>query len=214
MGYTRYWNQTGKPITQEFLDKVTEVLNDCKNKGISIRNGLGENEPVVDMEKVVFNGDSDKNTDHESFVIRNNTTGFNFCKTARKPYDYAVRTILQIAEEMGIVDEVSSDGENDVIISDAKYLGEPEPKRIAVIVKYSFDNSTPVYLFDTEEDAAAEIRKQFNEEVRIDTEENGYVIGDNMDIEINDDGSYAKIVNHTPYDGDAITEWCMEDVRN
>ena len=69
MGYTRYWNQTGKPITQEFLDKVTEVLNDCKNKGISIRNGLGENEPVVDMEKVVFNGDSDKNTDHESFVI-------------------------------------------------------------------------------------------------------------------------------------------------
>ena len=32
----------------------------------------------------------------------------------RKPYDYVVKEVLKVAEEMGIVTDVSDDGENDV----------------------------------------------------------------------------------------------------
>ena len=215
MGYTRYWEQTGKPITQEFIDKINEILADCKSKGICIKDGNGENEPIVTMDKVIFNGNADKNLDHESFYISNGTTGFQFCKTARKPYDYAVRQALKVAEEMGIITNVSSDGDNDEIISDAKFLGE-EPlntRQFPVVVHYSFDSEVPVWLFDTEKDACDEIKRQFDEEVRIDTEENGHEIGSDMEIEIADDNSYAKITIW--YDTEeSVTEWSLGDLRN
>lgn len=120
MGYTRYWKRTEKPITKRFTEEVNDLLKDCKVKGITIRNGIGEDEPIVDMDKVVFNGDRDKNLDYETFYITNdpNDIGFCFCKTAREPYDYAVRKALKVAEEEGLVIDVSDDGENEEIIND------------------------------------------------------------------------------------------------
>ena len=215
MGYTRYWNQTGKKITQKLVDRVNRIIKDCENKGIHLGDGTGNNEPIVTMDKIVFNGNADKGLDHESFVIANGLTGFNFCKTARKPYDYAVRQALIAAASEGVIDDVSSDGSNTTIISDAAWLGEeePEPKKIPVIVRYSFDRDTPIWLFDTEEEACAEIKKQFDEELRIDTEETGHVIGEDMEIELAGDNSYAKITIW--FDGEEnITEWFVGDIRN
>lgn len=122
MGYTRYWNRTEKPITEEFCEKVNEIIKNSEKKGIKIRNGLGANKPIVTMDKILINGDGNHELDHETLAITNTESGFDFCKTARKPYDYTVRNILEAAEQMGLVTDVSNDGKNDRIISDKDYL--------------------------------------------------------------------------------------------
>ncbi len=129
MGYTRYWNRTDKLLTPEFITKVKEILENCKSLGITIRDGYGEGSPVVTVDKVWLNGDSlfkegeyKFDLSHETFVLDNeNINESNFCKTERKPYDYAVREILKVAKQMGIVTNVRDDGINETIISDKSY---------------------------------------------------------------------------------------------
>ena len=48
---------------------------------------------------------------HETFLMRTDDVGFNFCKTAEKPYDSVVTAILILAKTVFKNDiEVSSDG--------------------------------------------------------------------------------------------------------
>lgn len=120
MGYTRYWKRTNKPMDKDFVEFCNEVFKTCKKLGITIRDGWGEKEPIVDVTRISFNGDASKGLDHESCVL-DNEVGFNFCKTARKPYDYAVRTILREALTRGYITDLSDDGINEEIISDDEY---------------------------------------------------------------------------------------------
>ena len=73
---------------------------------------------------ISINGTHENDLSHETFFISNNGDGWNFCKTARKPYDYAVREIIKAAEKEKLITDVASDGENNEIISDKDYLGE------------------------------------------------------------------------------------------
>lgn len=128
MGYTNYWKRTDKEYDNDFVELVKDVYADCKNKGITLGDNWGEGEPVADLLEIAFNGDASKDLDHETFYLPNTDNeyfkeGFNFCKTAAKPYDYAVKEVLRLAEKYGYVTDVSDDGEVDVI-SDAEYLGE------------------------------------------------------------------------------------------
>ena len=59
----------------------------------------------------------------------------------------------------------------------------------AVIFNYSFDNEVAVYLFENEEEAKKFLKESYEEEMRIDTEENGW----HSHGYINKDGDYAKI---------------------
>ena len=124
MGYTRYWERTEKKIGEDLVAYVRGVIADCKDRGITIRNGAGLKKPNVSLERISINGDGEDGKDlaHETFYMDNKEVGFNFCKTARKPYDYAVRKILRYAEKNGYVKKVSCDGSNQRIISDAQYL--------------------------------------------------------------------------------------------
>lgn len=122
MGYTRYWSRTNKPITEEFIEEVNEILKDCARKGIAIRDYDGIRKPTVSLECIAFNGNGKEGLDHESFVIDNNESDFEFCKTARKPYDYAVRKVLRLAEKHGLVYDIASDGRNEKVYSDEEYL--------------------------------------------------------------------------------------------
>lgn len=115
MGYTRYWKRTEKPITQEFIDEVRRIFEDCKERGITICDWDGNGTPTITMDTIVFNGNREIGADHESCNFSNYNTGFDFCKTARKPYDYAVRRVLIAAETLGIVTDVSDDGNCDEI---------------------------------------------------------------------------------------------------
>lgn len=122
MGFTRYWVRTDKKINADFIVKVCEVIADCSNKGINIRDGVGEGNPIVTLDEIAINGDRQHGLDHETLYFNNMVTGFCFCKTACKPYDYAVREILKYAEENGFVTDVSADEDYNNIVSDVEYM--------------------------------------------------------------------------------------------
>ena len=121
MGYTRDWERTDKPMDEDFIEFCNEVIKACEKIGIKIRGWDGEGEPALTLNHISFNGDGENCLDHESFVLDDIVT-FGFCKTARKPYDYAVRTILREAYIRGFVTDVSDDGINEEIISDEEYI--------------------------------------------------------------------------------------------
>ena len=64
-------------------------------------------------------------------------------------------------------------------------------KNYAVIFEYSFDDEISVYLFETEEQAKKFLKESFEEEVRIDREENGW----DTNASIDEDGWAAYIFN-------------------
>ena len=125
MGYTRYWKRTEEKITDDFIKEVSRIIKEAARLGIAIRGWDGKGNPVLTNERISFNGNwnAEHDLSHESFVL-DEEIGFNFCKTARKPYDYVVRNVLQLAWEYGLVEEVSDDGMNERIISDEQYLQE------------------------------------------------------------------------------------------
>jgi hypothetical protein len=124
MGYTRYWNINRK-LTQnredtkfeiEMLDKIRKAINIAEQQfGIKICNGQGIGSPIITETEIWLNGDLDEDLDYETFSIR--TTGnngkYDFCKTARKPYDVVVNAILKILKDYKWVYNVDSDGFNE-----------------------------------------------------------------------------------------------------
>lgn len=124
MGYTRYWKRSEKPITEDFVEEVRDIIRTSAKKGIAIRNAFGVDNPVITLNEISFNGNAraDKDLSHESFVLDNTRFGFDFCKTARKPYDYTVRKVLRAAERHGLVYDVNSDGRNEQIYTDEEYI--------------------------------------------------------------------------------------------
>ncbi len=77
-----------------------------------------------------------------------------------------------------------------------------------VVITYSFDRDMSIYAFSDEESAKVFLKKFFEEEKRIDKEENGWI----TETEMSDDGEYAKIVNHFA-DHDDVTEFRVGKVE-
>lgn len=106
MGYTTYWKH--KEIPQDIWDKKLEtarvILDDFKDI-IQLDDGSA---PICNEDEIVFNGIGDNA--HETFVLKRTAEEFNFCKTARKPYDTAVCAILLLFSD---VVNVSSDGDRE-----------------------------------------------------------------------------------------------------
>lgn len=116
MGFTRYWtyDKPFKPLPDsewnEFKRDVRKILKNNKdNLNIPLSAGShGENRgPIIGRDYIVLNGvDEDM---HEDLLIQKDPTpeslsivkysptqsGFRFCKTGRKPYDFIVWNILQ-----------------------------------------------------------------------------------------------------------------------
>ncbi len=104
MGYTHYWK--------------SENLNEKKFKQAikSMRLVLEQQKDILEIPKkrssdsLSFNGIGEDG--HEDFFLALNLN-FNFCKTARKPYDIAVVACLCILEHFCPDAGVSSDGHPD-----------------------------------------------------------------------------------------------------
>lgn len=112
MGFTRYWTRTEKPLTEEFVDAVRNIIALAEDKGIHICGGNGDGEPMISTEQIWINGDATIGADHESFYLATDQPAeWDFCKTAEKPYDFVVKRILETAKAMEIVKNVDSDGE-------------------------------------------------------------------------------------------------------
>ena len=112
MGYTHYWTIT-KELTpaqfKEWTNGVKAIVETATEAGIALGNGLGFDAPNIDETLVAFNGVGEGG--HETFGIRLGDEGFDFCKTAEKPYDAVVTASLIHAKKIfGDAIEISSDG--------------------------------------------------------------------------------------------------------
>lgn len=102
MGYTHYW-KIPKELDKELFEILSEELRSAQgllptksdsaqqdNEGvIYLAGGNGEGEPVFNNMKIIFNGKDD--LAHETFaILQKGNPDFEFCKTARKPYDLMV----------------------------------------------------------------------------------------------------------------------------
>ena len=122
MGYTHYW--TPKVSTAEDFKKFAATCKELHDAlpektesaggyhgddELVIKGGLGEDEPIFSDEMVWFNGDAEKGLDHETFALSHKDADWEFCKTARKPYDLLVCACLLAAHDI-LGYEITSDG--------------------------------------------------------------------------------------------------------
>lgn len=77
----------------------------------------------------------------------------------------------------------------------------------SVIVTYSFDETVPVYLRKTFEEAKTLLKELYEEEVRIDREE-----GNANECHINEDGTEATITNFRRSGDTDVTTWRIGEV--
>jgi len=104
-GYSNYWQQS-EDFTSSEWSKIVRLaksaIKTAEKHGIVIRDGWGKGKPVVNNKEIFINGDAENNLDHETFYITKkrdmkkqySEPGSGFTKTARKPYDAVVATIL------------------------------------------------------------------------------------------------------------------------
>lgn len=119
MGYTHYFYRKPELDPEKYKKLVEDIKKIIAAGGVTIKNGMGEGEPVLTDEEVLFNGDADQGHDHETLALerfvssRDGRDGmaFEFCKTARKPYDKVVTASLIAAKfHFGEDIRLSSDG--------------------------------------------------------------------------------------------------------
>lgn len=140
MGYTNYYRVPVKMDEKKFktlseeLSTATGFLaghfssasgNYYKDSKTAVLFGWdGTGEPEFTSEEIAFNGDESKGLDHESFVINRDNTEraqsrgsenglvFDFCKTARKPYDLMVQISMLRLKHHFPESKISSDGDS------------------------------------------------------------------------------------------------------
>ena len=111
MGYTHYW-ETDKAIEDDVWDKIAKEASMVALRSTVAVQYESDNDalPCFDSTQIRFNGVGREG--HETFVLTPNVVGFDFCKTAIKPYDVIVVAILIIAtHHAGDRFSWSSDGE-------------------------------------------------------------------------------------------------------
>lgn len=121
--FKKLWAAAPKTITGEAWDKVNQTwVKKRFKKEKLLKGGLGKGEPTITDTCLRFNGDAEYELDHETFSIgldsfnddwcrQDNGDVWDFCKTARKPYDLAVCLALMAFKDVfGDDFEYSSDG--------------------------------------------------------------------------------------------------------
>ena len=97
-GYTNYWDHTEdftNPEWSKIVRLAKAAIRTAEKHGIVIRDGWGKGKPKIDNKEIYLNGDGEKDLDHETFrITKKLKDDWGFTKTARKPYDAVVATIL------------------------------------------------------------------------------------------------------------------------
>jgi hypothetical protein len=114
MGYTHYWDSA--QFKQESFERLGEstksVITLAVAQGIMVDREYDDADtpPLIDSDKIVFNGRGEEG--HETFRLEREVSGFNFCKTAYKPYDAVVVAVLILAHYYNPDFYWSSDGDS------------------------------------------------------------------------------------------------------
>ena len=106
MGYTHYW-RIKEPIDADAFSKlakgIKQIVGTAQEAGIAIQD---------DSTDTVINFNGIGENSHENFVLQVGDTGFDFTKTAGKPYDTAVTaSLILLKKELGAEVVVTSDGD-------------------------------------------------------------------------------------------------------
>jgi hypothetical protein len=119
MGYTHYWQCNNKKschISTAKRKQILPIVQKIVTRYQAILTGDGSGEtrkPVVmtpEMSEICFNGIEENSHETFFFPLNNKLEGFEFCKTARKPYDDPVMEILIVLKHFIPALAVSSDG--------------------------------------------------------------------------------------------------------
>lgn len=114
MGYTHYFTtkDTLNPEKfKQFSNDVQKIIN-ATTIPLAYEYDAPNDKPLINHETIRFNGINDDG--HETFLLERDNIGFEFCKTAYKPYDIVVTAVLSLAKYYyGDDIDVSSDGDYD-----------------------------------------------------------------------------------------------------
>ena len=91
-------------------------------------------------------------------------------------------------------------------------VAKAKDAKVPLVIHYSFDSEVPVFLFDSEEAAIKKLKSQFDEELRIQTEENGHVLDADLETDVSPDGRWASIIIYYDDQKDVI-EWSIGTVK-
>lgn len=114
MGYTHYWKNPKGFTEEQWLDFMVGVKRIFDTNENLIVNYQGEKgtKPKINELEINFNGIEDDS--HENCRIEKPGTGFDFCKTAHKPYDKVVVEVLKLAKKINPDFVPSSDGGKEI----------------------------------------------------------------------------------------------------
>lgn len=110
-GYTHYWrNPQGFSDQQwkKLMAEAKKILAAAKKAGIKLAGPDGSGKPEIGDEYIAFNGVGEDS--YEDCWISKNGGEFKFCKTAKKPYDPVVVSVLAAAKKINSKFYPSSDG--------------------------------------------------------------------------------------------------------
>lgn len=117
MGYTHYFHDTGHPPTPEQIQAITRAFRRLLTERASAQEKSlichecdePDRPPIVDDALIRFNGKGrdghdtmvlDMSGATRSTTLEFNLKGFNYCKTAGKPYDVWVTALLALMEAL------------------------------------------------------------------------------------------------------------------
>lgn len=110
MGYSHYWDNTPE-ISEEAAIHIKSIVDYGYDNGVIQQEDDVKEPPTATSERIWFNGIGDDG--HETFCMKFPSTGFGFCKTARKPYDRIVVAVLMAIAHHHPEFEWRSDGNSD-----------------------------------------------------------------------------------------------------
>ena len=115
MGFTHYLRD--KPAFTDkqwklFCDDVAAVYVKYGNIIGGPSGELDDDRPFIGRREISFNGVGDDS--HETCLVPKEASEFEFCKTARKPYDAAVVEVYKLVRKYLPTTKLSSDGGDEV----------------------------------------------------------------------------------------------------
>ena len=114
MGYTHYWRSTSEFPPAKWEAAILDIKKIVNNQRelLAYEYNQPSKPPAVTKVMVRFNGRGEEG--HETFLVKPKDKDFQFCKTARKPYDLAVcACLIAFKKHLGADIELSSDGDWD-----------------------------------------------------------------------------------------------------
>jgi hypothetical protein len=126
MGYSHYWTlENGIEASKwaDFIKGAKEIIATAKDAGIFVAD-FSEGD-TIHINGIGYGA-------HEDFVISTEDVGYDFCKTAQKPYDTVVTALLiQLKRSLGKDVVIKSDGnwndwESGCLLFETVYGIQPE----------------------------------------------------------------------------------------